>query len=411
MMNFDRYRIHGNLVRADGRIERGTVTVSDGLISTVEREDFPREDPSRPVLATSAESYVGPGLIDLHMHGAIGEEFMAADTDGVHKILAFAAQHGVTGLLASAAAAANDEISAALRTVGKVVADQSRSVLYGQPLAGARLLGAHLEGPYLSQKRRGGQDPAAIRRADSAEFHQWTQLAPVRMITVAPEEAGVADLIEFISQHHPDVILAAGHTDATYEQALDGIAAGITHFTHFMCGMSGFHHRQPGAVGAGLTGSSATVELIADLIHVHPAALALVVTARGAANVALVTDSVKFCGMPDGRYTKRGRDYLVADGSVRLPDGTLAGSRLTMNIAVRNMASIGFGAGAAWQMASAVPATILGIDSQAGLLAPGRDADITVLDGDFLPECTIVGGYPVYDRTHRTEQSRLARVQ
>jgi N-acetylglucosamine-6-phosphate deacetylase len=396
-MASDSWRIHGNLVRPDGEIRRGTVTVSGGQIVSLDDEDAPRPDPASPVLRTPPDAFVGPGLIDLHMHGANGSDFMAAEAEGAREITAFAAQHGVTGMLASAVTATGEAISAALRTIAGAISEQSEAERSGQPLAGARLLGAHLEGPYLSQERRGGQDPATIRPASIAEFRQWAALAPLRMITVAPETEGVSELIEFITATHPEVVIAAGHTNATYEQARSGIDAGIRHFTHFMCGMSGFHHREPGAVGAGLIDSPATVELIADLVHVHPAALLMVATARGASKVALVTDSVNFCGLPDGSYTKRGRPYRVAGGSVRMPDGTLAGSLLTMNRAVRNMAGAGVGVAAAWRMASAVPAAILGLGDRTGTLAPGRDADIAVLDEQFVPHATVIRGHLVYD--------------
>jgi N-acetylglucosamine-6-phosphate deacetylase len=395
-MGADSWRIHGNLVRPDGRIGPGTVTVADGQIVSLDDGGAPRPDPAVPLLRTPPGALVGPGLIDLHTHGAMGSDFMAADVEGAHRIAAFAAQHGVTGILASAVTATGEAISAALRAIGQAISEQAAGPGSGPP-PGARLLGAHLEGPYLSRERRGGQDPATIRPASIAEFQGWAALAPLRMITVAPETAGVSELVAFIAREHPDVVVAAGHTNASYEQVQRGIEAGIRHFTHFLCGMSGFHHREPGAVGAGLLDSPATVELIADLVHVHPAALRLVAAARGPDKVALVTDSVNFCGLPDGTYTKRGREYRVADGSVRMPDGTLAGSQLTMNIAVRNMAGTGVGVAAAWRMASAVPAAILGLDGRTGTLAPGLDADIAVLDEQFVPQCTMVGGRLVYD--------------
>jgi N-acetylglucosamine-6-phosphate deacetylase len=397
-MATDSWRIHGNLVRPDGRIARGTVTVDGGRIASLDDEDAPRQDPAFPLLPAPPDAFVGAGLIDLHTHGAIGADFMAADLEGARTIAAFAARHGVTGMLAGAVTASGEAISAALRTIGRAIDEQSRAESGGQPLAGARLLGALLEGPYLSQERRGGQDPATIRSASIPEFAQWAALAPVRMITVAPETEGAAGLIDYIGAAHPGVVIAAGHTNASYEQARDGIDAGIRHFTHFMCGMSGFHHRQPGAVGAGLTDSPATVELIADLVHVHPAALAMVAAIRGADKVALVTDAVNFCGMPDGTYAKRGREIRVADGAVRMSDGTLAGSQLTMNTAVRNMAGAGAGVAAAWRMASATPAAILGLDGRTGSLAPGMDADIAVLDERFEPLYTMIRGHLVHDR-------------
>ena len=392
----DTWRIHGNLVLPDGPVRPGTVTVVGKKIVAVDEAEEPPEA-STPLLKTPAGSFVGPGLIDLHTHGANGADFMAAKVDGAHDIATFAAQHGVSALLASTVSGTRDAIGEALRTVSKAVDQQTEAENFGVPLLESRLLGAHLEGPYLSQERRGGQDPAAIRPADIDEFEHWASLGPIRMITVAPEVAGVDRLTAFIVKNHPEVVVAAGHTNASYDQTQAAIAAGVRHFTHFFCGMSGFHHRQPGAVGAGFVDSPATIELIADLIHVHPAALRLVATLRGSDKIALVTDSVNFCGLPDGTYTKRGRQYRVAGGSIRLPDGTLAGSQLTMNVAVRNMARTGVGVATAWRMASTVPAAILGMERTRGALAPGMDADIAVLDRNFTAQCTIIAGTVVHD--------------
>ena len=247
----DRWRIHGKLIRPDGRLGRGTVTVAGSRIVSVEEEDTPRPDPAAPLLRTPPDSFVGPGLIDLHMHGAQGADFMAAEAEGAHSIMAFAAQHGVTGLLASLVTAPGEAISAAARVIGQAIEEQARTEGSGQPLPEARALGVHLEGPYLSQERRGGQDPANIRPGSVAEFREWAALAPIRMITVAPESPGVTELIDYLVWTHPDVVVAAGHTNASYEQMRSAIDSGIRHFTHFLCGMSGFHHRQPGTVGAG----------------------------------------------------------------------------------------------------------------------------------------------------------------
>lgn len=392
----DSWRIDGDLIWPDGEVRPGTVTVEEGWITSV---DEARPPVGRPVVPTLHGAFVGPGFIDLHMHGAAGAEFMSGRADDVHEIARFAARHGVTGLVASAVAAEGGAIRAALAAIATAMQAQEEASGSGGGLSEARVLGANLEGPYLSQARRGGQDPAAIRAADINEYQEWAEIAPIRMITLAPEQQGVPELIQHIARTSPGTVLAAGHTDASYEQTIRAIEMGVRHFTHFLCGMSGFHHRAPGAVGAGLMATGPTVELIADLVHVHPAALRMVSRVRGADKVALVTDSVNFCGLPDGAYTKRGREYRVADNSVRLPDGTLAGSLLTMNIAVKNMAQAGVGTATAWRMGSAVPAGVLGMAGRAGALAPGRPADIAVLDEHFAPRYTLVGGRLAYDAT------------
>jgi N-acetylglucosamine-6-phosphate deacetylase len=255
----------------------------------------------------------------------------------------------------------------------------------------AEICAIHLEGPYISLHRAGAQDIGSIRPADIHELAALIDEAPELhwMMTIAPEIDGARGLIE----HFRDLVyFSIGHTAADYGEAVNALEWGACHFTHLFNAMTGLNHREPGVVGAALVSTKATAELIADGIHVHPAVLriaALMMPHR----VALVTDAVRACGMPEGSYKLYGHDISVAQGAARLADGTLAGSTLTMQRAVQNMVEL---AGLPLEMvvplATEVPARIIGARERKGKLAPGFDGDVVVLTERFEVERVIVRG-------------------
>jgi N-acetylglucosamine-6-phosphate deacetylase len=243
----------------------------------------------------------------------------------------------------------------------------------------ARIAAVHLEGPYLSPSRAGAQDPEALRPANRDELDGWLSLAPGMpfVMTLAPEAPGA---LELIAARAPQVRFSLGHSEASVEVASAALAAGARGFTHLFNAMPALHHRQPGIVGAAfadLTGS--TVELIADGLHVHPLLLAACARLLGE-RVVLVTDAMRACGMPAGRYELGGLPVTVEDGAARLGDGTLAGSLLTMAAAVRTMVhAAGLPLVAVLPLAAAVPARALGL-TRKGRIAGGFDADLVELD-------------------------------
>ncbi|HEY4226444.1 MAG TPA: N-acetylglucosamine-6-phosphate deacetylase [Pseudolysinimonas sp.] len=378
----------GRLVLPDGRIEQGWLEIREGVIQTLEL--------GSPPASAEVESFpghlIGPGFLDIHVHGGAGGDVMAGTPDALRELLAFHGGHGTTSLLATTVAESREAISHALRGVrGRM--DEQHDV-GAAPLP--EVLGAHLEGPYLSLARSGGQNAAAIRSPSIEEFEEWSELADVRMITIAPEIGGALDFIGWLAEHHPEVVVSAGHTDSGYRQLLAAAEQGVTHLTHFMSGMSPFNHREPGAAGAGLMSDRLTLDVIADLIHMDGDVLRYIVRTRGARNVALITDAVNFAGLPDGSYDKRGREYVVRDGLVRLTsNGSLAGSTLTMDRAVANVVGLGIDIADAWAMASAVPAELLGVADRKGRLAVGADADVVILDESWRVERTLVRGRTV----------------
>jgi N-acetylglucosamine-6-phosphate deacetylase len=314
---------------------------------------------------------VVPGFIDLHVHGGDGGDFMGED---IAAAVAYHARHGTTRLLATTVTAPPDALLDAVRTIAAS----------GDP----RILGIHLEGPWLSDRRRGAQDPAALRAPDPRELEALLGAGPVRLVTLAPELPGALDLVARVVG--AGAVASLGHTDATYDEAIAAIDAGARHATHTFNGMRELHHREPGVVGAVLDRDEVTCELIADGHHLHPAVVRLVTRAKRPERVTFVTDAIDAAGRPDGDYRLGAVPVTVRGGRATTGDGHLAGSTLTLDIAVRNAVAWGIPLPDALAMASTVPAGVLGL--RKGRIAPGYDADLTILDADLRPVGTLVAG-------------------
>lgn len=327
-------------------------------------------------VAADAERVRGiilPGLIDVHVHGGDGADFMDAHEEATSRILTFHARHGTTALAATTLSAARGDLQNAVETIRHVAAHNPE---------GAEIVGIHLEGPFINIDRAGAQDRASIRVADIHEVAALIAEAP-RMrwiITVAPEIEGARPLIEHFRDR---VLFSIGHTNADHATAVAAMEWGACHFTHLYNAMTPLHHRDPGVVGAALTSVDATAELIADGIHVHPAALRIAVSAMPH-RVALITDAMRACGLADGTYKLYDYEVTVADGAARLSDGTLAGSVLTMAGAVKNMIELaGVPVETVIPLATEVPARIAGVADRKGKLERRYDADIVVMNEKF----------------------------
>jgi len=217
------------------------------------------------------------------------------------------------------------------------------------------------------------------------------------LVTIAPEMPGAIDFIKYLDKQK--IIVSVGHSNATYAQVQAGIQAGLSHVTHTFNAMRGLHHREPGVVGAALTSPELTVEVIADGIHIHPIVLKILTKIKEGEKIVLMTDAMRAAGLKEGTYDLGGQEVIVTKGQARLKDGTLAGSVLTMDKAVKNMASkVGVPLPKAIQMASFNPARSIGIDDKKGSLEPGKDADIVILNKNLETELTIVAGKIVYRR-------------
>jgi N-acetylglucosamine-6-phosphate deacetylase len=332
------------------------------------------------------ETTVLPGFVDVHVHGAVGHEVMDGDVAGLAAMSDFFVRHGVTSFLATTWTAGTEQTMSAL----KAVSDAS-----ARTTAGAQLLGAHMEGPYISPQRCGAQDPAAIRPPDLAEARRFLDTGAVRMITLAPELAGATALLDECLDR--GVRVSIGHTAATYEQVVDAVNRGARHMTHTFNAMPALNHRDPGPIGAAMTMPDLLTELIADNVHVHPAVLAAMLRARGPEGVVLVTDALGPTGLPTGSFTIGGRPITVADGAVRLSDGTLAGSVLTMDRALRNlMRATGRSMVELWPTASRNGAVAAGVGDTKGQIAAGMDADLVIVDDEVRVRLTIVQGRVAY---------------
>ncbi len=327
-----------------------------------------------------------PGFIDLHVHGAMGHELMDASPAGLEEMARFYASHGVTSFLATTWTADRRSINRALELVEE---------MQGPLPGGATLLGVHLEGPYLNPLRCGAQDARLIRRADKEEALEFLDTGVIRLLALAPEYDENLWLIDECVRR--GITVSAAHTTASYEQMQRAAKHGLTQATHTFNAMQGLGHREPGTVGAALTLPQISCELIADNIHVHPAVQKILVEVKTPSGVILITDAIRAAGLPEGEYRLDERTVNIRDGAVRLPDGTLAGSILTMERALQNLCSAtGRPLADLWMTSSLNAARAIGISSHKGSLEAGKDADLVLLDEYFQVHLTVAQGEIVF---------------
>ena len=359
-----RGEISGHLLTPGGML-RGRLRLADGRIEAIDGEPVTE----REARADATRPLVLPGFVDLHVHGGGGADTMDAG-DAVATLARTHARHGTTALLATTMTAPLPDIEAALRAVGR----HCRSRVTG----GARVLGVHLEGPYISARRLGAQ-PDFARAPALAEILALQALAPIRVLTLAPEEGQALALIPALVD--AGVRVQIGHSVATYEQVRQALACGASGFTHLFNAMSGLHHRDPGIVGAALAHAE-HAEIIPDLLHVHPGAIRAAL--RALPGLYCVTDATAATGMPDGAYRLGRQTVTKCLDAVRLADGTLAGSTLTMDQALRNLVlHVGLPLAEASARLSTLAARYLG-ERDRGTIEVGAHADLVVLDAASL---------------------------
>ena len=316
-----------------------------------------------------------PGFIDVHIHGAGGHDVMEGTEAALRSITRKVSECGTTSLVATTVTASTDQTLRAVEGIAGYIARQRET---DEPRA--EILGIHFEGPFIS-KERPGVHPAEWIQLPSAEtLGRFLKAAAgnARILTIAPELLGAAPCID--AAREAGLVVSMGHTDATYEQARAAMARGAHSATHVYNAMRPFSHRDPGVVGAVLTSPEVNAELIADGVHVEEAAMRLLLLAKGAAHVTLVSDGLSATGMPDGNYTLGGLEITVSGGVCRNAKGTLAGSTLTLDRALRNIVALGVSLPDAARMLTLNPALLLGIEFKKGSLRVGADADILLLD-------------------------------
>jgi N-acetylglucosamine-6-phosphate deacetylase len=332
--------------------------------------------------AYNDDPYIVPGFIDLHVHGGGGADLMQG-VDAAGTVAELHARHGTTALMATTVTAPSVDLAGVMSSLGQVCAKK--------PSTGARFLGVHLEGPFISASNLGAQ-PNHARTANLEELEALMKLAPLRIITLAPEVPGHLETIAALTQR--GVRVQIGHTAGSYDDGVAGLRHGASGFTHLFNAMTGLHHREPGVVGAALAHAE-YAELIPDLLHVH--AGGILTALRAIPRLFCVTDSTSAAGMPDGEYLLGPRPVTKFGGSVRLPDGTLAGSTLTMDRALRNLVSLGLTIEDASHRLSLFPADYLGLKDR-GRIETGAYADLVLLDRQLEVERVIGEGERLWAR-------------
>lgn len=329
---------------------------------------------------------VAPGLVDIHVHGSAGHDTMDATREAIEGMARYFASRGVTAFCPTTMTVPAEEIMASVRAVHEC---QQR------PVEGAQPLGVHLEGPYIDAAKKGAQPPQHVRTAGDLDYRGFFSLGNIRLVSLAPEFEENRELITFARAR--GVAVAVGHSSASYEQVVEAVKLGVSQSTHTFNQMEGIHHRKPGTVGAALMLDEIYAQFIADGVHLHPAIVKMIVHLKGPDRAVLITDAIRGAGMPDGEYELGGQPITVKEGAVRLANGALAGSCLTMDQGVRNIAAFtGRPLAECLRMATLTPARAIGVAHRKGSIEPGKDADIVILTPNLEVAATVVMGRVVY---------------
>ena len=440
--------INGRLVLSDKVLDGCALLFNKKIIGIVSRETLDRAWQNEkswqgePLGLVDAEgAYVSPGFINLHIHGCAGADVMDAREDTLSVMSNFLVKTGVTSFLPTTMTCEFPLINKALEQIrrhmtvmvrrrdekheppltsvnksnispGEVkgacseTKDAAQCVIDGIPkqkssvqtkLPGAKVLGAYLEGPFISSAYKGAQKEEYIAEADFSLIEDFADVIKVAVLapeTLRKQPEKIAEFMAGCAENK--IIVSLGHSAADYDEAVQAIKAGASHVTHLCNAMTGLHHRLPGLVGAALD-TDATCELIADDLHVHPAVQRIIYRTKGAAELELITDSMRACGLPEGISELGGQTVYVKDGEARLADGTIAGSVVTMNRAMANFRkNTGASIPEVVRMVTENQAQELGLFEKIGSLCPGAAADITIFNEDFTVLYTFVDGVEVY---------------
>ena len=368
-------RYENGWIFADGRFVRGGFSVENGRFAHVlENVPGPAEDLDGALVI--------PGLVDIHVHGCAGADFSDGDYAGLVRMARHLARRGVTSFAPASMTLPYDALDKAFHAAAR---------LRREGLAdGARLMGIQMEGPFLSREKRGSQNPAYLRLPDWDRFLRLYDAAEglLRIVDVAPELPGA---VEFTRRASEKCRVSVAHTAAGYDQAAAVFDAGATHLTHLFNAMSGIHHRHPGPIGAASERENVTAELICDGIHVHPSAVRMAFRLFPG-RICLISDALRCCGMADGSYSLGGQEILLSGGVARLTGGAIAGSAADLYQCMRRAVSFGIPREQAVWAATALPARVIGRESETGAIADGRAADFVICGGELEPEAVYLGG-------------------
>ncbi|MCV4234904.1 N-acetylglucosamine-6-phosphate deacetylase [Virgibacillus sp. LDC1] len=371
--------LYGQVLTPNGICEDGVLAIQgEGISYAGDASGLPADlKQAATEVIHQPDGYIIPGFVDIHVHGGNGEDFMDATKDVLDKITSFHSSQGTTAMLATTMTAPKAAIDHVLQEVN----DYRK-----QDMPYTRLVGVHLEGPFISPKWPGAQNPEHIVHANIDWLEEWVSTYPdlVRQVTLAPEREGALEAIAWLNNH--GIVAALGHTDATYEEVEAAVEAGLSHGVHTFNAMTGLHHRKPGVVGAMLSDDRLSCEIIADGIHVHPAAIRILARMKQDGNLILITDAMSATGMADGEYTLGDLPVVVENGIATLKSNrdSLAGSTLTMikgfQLLVRE---VGLSIEQASRVGSINPATKIGIADLTGSLEAGKLADVLLLSSDL----------------------------
>ncbi len=375
LKNVTAYVAGKGLVKTDIAFEDGKI-VAIGKLDDVE-----------PIFDT--DGVVLPGFIDEHIHGAGGADAMDGTEQAIQTISEYVAKEGTTGFLATTMTQSPENIGKALKNV-KTVREKGE-------YKGAEVLGVHLEGPFISPKHVGAQPLEYVAKPAPETFDKYNEISGgnIKVVTLAPEVEGGLDLVKHLAKI--GVVASIGHTGAKFSDVEAAVAAGATNVTHTYNAQTPLHHREAGVVGAAMLIDELNCEMICDTIHVSVPAIKIFVKNKPHDKFTLITDAMRAKGMPDGLSELGGQQVFVKNGEARLADGTLAGSVLKMNVAVKNLVEkVGVSFTDAVDFASANPAKNLGLYDERGSIEVGKRADFAVMDKDYNILYTVIGGKVVY---------------
>ncbi|NUN08585.1 MAG: N-acetylglucosamine-6-phosphate deacetylase [Ignavibacteriaceae bacterium] len=380
--------IGGKIVTPFRVVKNGTIVIEDGMISELGKiSDVSIPDGCR--LIDVSGRTVSPGFVDLLVHGGGGFGFADENPESIARASEYFVRNGSTTLLASLFAKPQEELLADLKRVADFIDAHPDSNVYG----------IHMEGPFLNPALKGAMNEDYLWKPT---VEGWDMLweasrGKIRIMTIAPELPGSIDVMRAAARK--GVVLSIGHSMATYDEIELAIDNGAAHVTHIFNAMRPFHHRNPGVILGSLLRNELKIELIADTLHVHPAVMELLLKLKGANGIILITDSIRAGGMHEGEYEFADQKVFMKEQKAYLADGTLAGSTLTLNKAVKNMIQTANAKETdAFRMASLNGAKVLNIENRKGILAAGKDADLIVLNDDYEVEMTIIKGKIAYEK-------------